>query len=54
MKERNLSEGYKKMSEAVRAKWPRTAAILDSMAACYESDAKREDEQTALNDLRFG
>jgi hypothetical protein len=54
VKERSLSEGYAKMSEAVRAKWPRTAAILDSMAKWYETDAKREDEDAALNDLRFG
>jgi hypothetical protein len=54
VKERNLSEGYKKMSEVVRAKWPRTAAILDSMAGSYESDARWEDEHAALNDLRFG
>ncbi len=51
--ERGLSERYKKMSDVVRAKWPRTAAILRSLAETYERDAKYEDISSDLRDLRW-
>lgn len=54
VQERKLSEHYKKMGEATKTKWPRTAAILRSIVEWYESDAEREDVSAELNDLRFG
>lgn len=35
-KERELAERYKKMSDTVKAKWPRTGAMLRTMAESYE------------------
>jgi hypothetical protein len=52
--ERTLSEKYKAMSDIVRAKWPRTAAILRSLADSYEQYAKHEDISSDLMDLRLG
>ncbi len=49
--ERELVEKYKKTSDAVRIKWPRTAAMLRSIAESYERDAKREDISSDLHDL---
>jgi len=54
VQERKLSEHYKKLSDATKVKWPRTSAMLLSMAEWYESDAKREDISADLNELRFG
>ena len=51
--ERELAEKYKKMSDAVKAKWPRTAAMLRSMAESYERQAKYEDIDSDLHDLRW-
>lgn len=51
--ERELFDKYKKMSEAVRTKWPRTGAMLRSIASSYDRDAKREDISTELRDLRW-
>ncbi len=51
--ERVLEEKYKKMSETIKAKWPRTAKILRSIAESYESQAKREDIESDLHDLRW-
>jgi len=51
--ERELAEKYKGMSDAVKAKWPRTGAILRSIARYYEDQAKREDIDSDLNDLRW-
>lgn len=50
--ERALSEKYKKMSEAVNSKWPRTAAMLRSIAKSYEQQAKSEDIDSDLYDVR--
>jgi hypothetical protein len=52
--ERTLSEKYKAMSDAVRAKWPRTAAMLRSLSASYEQYARHEDISSDLLDLRLG
>ena len=51
--ERALSEKYKKMSDDVKAKWPRTAAMLRGMAESYEHQARREDIDSDLYDLRW-
>jgi hypothetical protein len=50
--ERDLAERYKKMSEAVKLKWPRTGALLRSIADSYTRDAERQDIMSELNDLR--
>lgn len=51
--ERELAEKYKKMNDAVKTKWPRTGAILRSLADSYEREAKREDIDSDLHDLRW-
>lgn len=51
--ERGLAERYKKMSESVKVKWPRTAAILRSIADSYYQYATHEDTLSELNDLRW-
>ncbi len=50
--ERELAEKYRTMSNTLRAKWPRTAAMLRSIAESYEHVAKREDIHSDLDDLR--
>jgi hypothetical protein len=51
--ERELAERYKKMSDTVKAKWPRIGAMLRAMAESYEQDAKRQDVDSDLHDLRW-
>lgn len=52
-KERTMAEKYKKMSEALKAKWPRTAAMLRSIAEFYEHEARGHDIESDLHDLRW-
>jgi hypothetical protein len=52
--ERGLAGKYKKMSEAMRVKWPRTAAIFQSLAESYEGEARREDVDSDLHELKWG
>src|SRR3989339_332688 len=52
--ERDLADNYRKMFDALKIKWPRTAAILKSVADSYEYQAKREDITSGLNELRWG
>lgn len=42
--ERDLAAKYREHAAKVRNRWPRTGAILDSLARSYDSDARREDE----------
>src|SRR5581483_8290404 len=42
VQERKLAEDYAKMSKEMRIKWPRTAAMLRTIAESYDRDAKRE------------
>ncbi len=51
--ERELSSNYRKMFDALKTKWPRTAAILKSLAESYEHQAKHEDIDSDLNELRW-
>ena len=51
--ERALTEKYRKMSDAVKVKWPRTSAMLRGMAEWYEREAKGHDVETDLHDLRW-
>jgi hypothetical protein len=51
--ERELAERYKKMSDAVKVKWPRTSAMLRGIAESYEYQAKYEDVDSDLRDLRW-
>jgi len=48
--ERELAREYKDMAEKVQDRWPRTAALLKSLADSYEHDAIREDLEVELND----
>jgi len=52
--ERELAAKYRHMSEIARAKWPRTAALLRSLAESYEGQARHEDIDSDLRDLRWG
>ncbi|KKW20478.1 MAG: hypothetical protein UY62_C0050G0005 [Parcubacteria group bacterium GW2011_GWF2_50_9] len=52
--ERALVEKYKKLSEAVKVRWPRTATLLRSIAKFYEHEAKGHDVESDLQDLRWG
>lgn len=51
--ERTLTEKYKKMSDVVKTKWPRTSAMLRGMAEWYDRDAKGQDVESDLQDLRW-
>ncbi len=51
--ERELAEKYNKMSDKVKTKWSRTGAMLRSIAESYERDAKHEDIDSDLHDLRW-
>src|SRR5208282_67200 len=53
LQERELAERYKAMSETVRAKWPRTSALLRSLSDMYRRQAKREDIDSDLRDFRW-
>lgn len=52
--ERDLVERYQAMSDALKSKWPRTAAMLRSLARSYTEDAKRHDLDADLRNLRRG
>jgi hypothetical protein len=52
-RERELADKYEKMSDALKNKWPRTSAILRGIADSYRYQAKREDIETELWDLRW-
>jgi len=43
IQERALSDQYRGWADLSRAKWPRMARVLESIAKSYERDAKRED-----------
>ncbi|WP_438035042.1 AAA family ATPase [Sorangium sp. So ce204] len=49
--ERALAASYRDAARALRPAWPRTADMLDGLAAAYEGDAARQDE-TARATLR--
>ncbi len=51
--ERELAEKYEKMSDAIKTKWPRTSAMLRGIADSYRHQAKREDVDSELRDLRW-
>ncbi len=51
--ERALVDKYKKLSEAVKVRWPRTATLLRSIAESYEHEAKGHDVESDLHDLRW-
>lgn len=51
--ERGLAEKYKKIGSAIKAKWPRTAKMLRGIAESYEYQAKNEDIDSDLHDLRW-
>jgi hypothetical protein len=51
--ERDLAKRYEGYSQVVGARWPRTKAILHSMALSYERYADREDVNAELTDLNW-
>ena len=52
--ERELAKRYESMSRAMGSRWPRTKAILHSIAQSYERHAQREDVSAELTDLSWG
>jgi hypothetical protein len=44
----DLAADYRSRAEGFSARWPRTASILRSLAAGYESEARREDSRAEL------
>lgn len=46
--ERQLKERYEKCAEAVRDRWPRSAAMLRRLADTYRAQARREDDHSEL------
>jgi hypothetical protein len=52
--ERKLEKKYRSKSNQVRVKWPRVAALLRSMADCYQGEALHQDVRDELHDLRCG
>ena len=51
--EREIAAKYREHADKVRNRWPRTGAILDSLARAYDNDARREDHD-AERDARRG
>ena len=49
--ERELAERYNQFADALKLKWPRTAAMLRRIAQGYIREAKREDLRSELDDL---
>jgi hypothetical protein len=51
--ERELAAGYDQQAMAIADEWPRTAAVLRSVAGRYRSDALRHDDdaERARNDI---
>ncbi|HUF69219.1 MAG TPA: hypothetical protein VMM79_11315 [Longimicrobiales bacterium] len=52
--ERALAEQYRQYAEAARLRWPRTAALMRSLADSYDADADREDADAALTEDLWG
>jgi hypothetical protein len=52
--ERALAEQYRQYAEAARLRWPRTAALMRSIADSYEADADREDADADLTEDLWG
>ncbi len=48
--ERQLVERYSLYASALSDRWPRTAAMLRRLAATYEAEARREDDEAELRE----
>ena len=46
--EREFASEYRKTAEALRDRWPRTAALFESLAESWEYWARRRDDEVAL------
>jgi hypothetical protein len=51
--EHELAENYKKGSDALKAKWPRSAKLLRTLADTYDHQAKSADIDSDLDELRW-
>lgn len=49
--ERDLADKFGKLAAKVRTRWPRTAALLQSLAQGYEQDAAAEDRRAEADEL---
>jgi hypothetical protein len=49
--ERQLRDQFRRYADAIRSKWPFTAAILTRIADNYDREAKREDERDAFEEF---
>lgn len=54
MQERELAKKWRNWAEIIGLSWPRTRAMLESIAASWEAQAKREDESAEKDRHRFG
>lgn len=52
--ERALAADFRRGAEALRARWPQTAHMLEGLAARYEADAERYDEQARMRRVASG
>jgi hypothetical protein len=43
--EHELAEEFENQAKVFRDRWPRSAAVLDDLAASYRRDARRGDEE---------
>jgi hypothetical protein len=50
--ERALAENYREWSKATALEWPRTSAVLESLAKGYDHDAQEHDEDAERLDWR--
>jgi hypothetical protein len=44
--ERDEATTYRAHADKLRDRWPRTGALLEQIAASYEADARREDNDS--------
>jgi hypothetical protein len=51
VQERMLAEKFRNYATRVQSKWPRTGALLRSLADGYERDAKWEDERDSIEEF---
>jgi len=49
--ERGLASKFRGYAQQVRSKWPRTAAMLNRIADCYEREARHFDDEDAFEEF---
>ncbi len=49
--ERGFASKFRGYAQQVRSRWPRTAAMLNRIADCYEREARHFDEEDAFEEF---